>query len=162
MASRWGYRKLLRSVQHVFKQDTFAVQNARQQLREEFFKNKDVKDPNALNMMIRGIEEVDEMLRFNIVQGQMNAAGNFGTYLFHFIHHYSIHLTNHSSIIPYLNHHSFSAVELSPEHTVTIEANQDDPHGPELALADASLLGRAQDIKIVKTKGTKIPYTEVE
>ena len=45
---------------------------------------------------------------------------------------------------------------------MTIEANQDDPHGPELALADASLLGRAQDIKIVKTKGTKIPYTEVE
>ena len=85
MTSRWGYRKLLRSVQHVFKQDTFAVQNARQQLREEFFKNKDVKDPNALNMLIRGIEEVDEMLRFNIVQGQMNEAGNFGTYLIHFL-----------------------------------------------------------------------------
>ena len=45
---------------------------------------------------------------------------------------------------------------------MTIEANQDDPHGPELALADASLLGRAQDIKVVKTKGKKIPYTEIE
>ena len=56
----------------------------------------------------------------------------------------------------------FLAVALSPEHTVTIEANQDDPHGPELALADASLLGRAKDIKVEKTKGKKIPYKEIE
>ena len=45
-------------------------------------------------------------------------------------------------------------VKLSAEHHVTVEAGQDDPHGPELAVADPSLLGSAKAIKIEKTKGS--------
>jgi hypothetical protein len=128
--SRWGYRRLLRTAQHVFKEDAFAVQNARQQLREEFFKNQNVNDPTALGMLLKGIDEIDEMLRFNVVQGKMNTEGNF-------------------------------AVSLEPEHCVTIEAGQDDPHGPELAMPDTSLLGKPTDVKVQKTKAKKVPYEEI-
>jgi hypothetical protein len=51
---------------------------ARLQLREEFLKNKNVTDPHDLAQLMRGVEEVDEMLRFNIVQGTMNERGNYG------------------------------------------------------------------------------------
>jgi hypothetical protein len=44
-------------------------------------------------------------------------------------------------------------VKLSAEHQVTVEAGQDDPNGPELAVPDQSLLGNP--IKIEKTKGGK-------
>lgn len=44
----------------------------------EFLKNKSVTDPDELNALFRGIDEVDEMLRFNVVQGALNVNGNYG------------------------------------------------------------------------------------
>ena len=39
---------------------------------------QDVKDSAVLIELHRGIEEIDEMLRFHIVQGKRNDKGNFG------------------------------------------------------------------------------------
>lgn len=52
----------------MFGNDAFAYQSARKELKMQFIKNKEVKDPVELNSLLRGIEEVDEMLRFNVVQ----------------------------------------------------------------------------------------------
>jgi hypothetical protein len=37
---------------------------------------------SSVEELYKGIEEVDEMLRFNIVQGKLNDRGNFGTSVF--------------------------------------------------------------------------------
>ena len=67
----------MRTSQVVFKGDDFALKSARDQLREEFRKSQSVTDPEALADLVRGIDEVDEMLRFNIVQGTKNERGNY-------------------------------------------------------------------------------------
>ena len=71
------YRRLLKSAQAVFKADTYAMMQARAQLREEFLKNKNVSSPEELKALYQGVDEVDEMLRFNIVQGRLNSSGNY-------------------------------------------------------------------------------------
>ena len=62
---------------------------ARAQLREEFLKNKNVSSPEELKALYQGVEEVDEMLRFNIVQGKLNSNGNYEVCYFydHFMPH---------------------------------------------------------------------------
>jgi hypothetical protein len=76
--SRSGYRRLLKSATVLFRKDQFALTNAKSELRSEFLKNKSVTDVDELTALFRGIEEVDEMLRFNVVQGELNANGNYG------------------------------------------------------------------------------------
>ncbi len=56
----------------------FFIFKNRLRLREEFFKNKVVNDKYELAKLIAGIDEVDEMLNFNIVQGVANKRGNYG------------------------------------------------------------------------------------
>ena len=73
-----GFRRLLRSATTLFKRDQFALSNAKTQLKMEFLKNKSVTDPDELTALFRGIEEVDEMLKFNVVQGTLNENGNYG------------------------------------------------------------------------------------
>ena len=81
-----GFRRLLRSSTILFKRDQFALTNAKSQLKMEFLKNKSVTDPDELNALLRGVDEVDEMLRFNVVQGALNENGNYGmTYLKRFL-----------------------------------------------------------------------------
>jgi hypothetical protein len=72
-----GYRRLLKTVQVVFKGDHHALHQGRKQLREEFQKNRFVTDADELAELYGGIDEVDEMLRFNIVQGKLNDKGNY-------------------------------------------------------------------------------------
>ena len=76
-----GYRRLLRSTRNVFKNDSFALKQARLQLKSEFIKNKNITNNNELVLLLQGIDEVDEMLRFNIVQGKLNDRGNYGMLL---------------------------------------------------------------------------------
>jgi intein-encoded DNA endonuclease-like protein len=73
-----GYRRLLRSTRNVFKNDSYALKQARLQLKSEFIKNKNITNNNELVLLLQGIDEVDEMLRFNIVQGKLNDRGNYG------------------------------------------------------------------------------------
>lgn len=77
MAALAGYRRLLRTANVVFKNDVFAITQAKIQLRAEFLKQKDVTDTAELKELFKGIDEVDEMLRFNIVQGTLNDRGNY-------------------------------------------------------------------------------------
>jgi hypothetical protein len=51
-------------------------------------------------------------------------------------------------------------VSLSPEHFVTVEAHQDEPHGPELAVADSSLLGKS--VKVEKSSASKAAREEAK
>ena len=73
-----GYRRLLRSTRIVFKNDLYALKQARIQLKSEFIKNKNITNNNELVQLFQGIDEVDEMLKFNIVQGKLNEKGNYG------------------------------------------------------------------------------------
>lgn len=83
-----GYRRLLRSTKLVFKSDIYALKQARVQLREEFIKNKHITSSSELKLLLQGIDEVDEMLKFNIVQGKLNDRGNYGMYIFVLIYNF--------------------------------------------------------------------------
>ena len=125
MSGLLSYRRLLRSVSFVFKQDVFAIQQAKIQLRAEFMKNSDVKDPDMLEALYKGVEEVDEMLRFNIVQGTMNKRGNFDVDL------------------------------SSEEKKTTVEAHKDLPQGVDLEPIDKSISGKSEDVVIESTKNRR-------
>lgn len=91
------YRKLLKSTIVAFRNDTMALQRyellftrsnknnfheyrSRELLRTEFIKNKDVHDVESLNKMYADVDDVDEMLRYNLVQGhRQTPTGSFGT-----------------------------------------------------------------------------------
>lgn len=76
-----GYRRLLRSSRLAFRGDSFALKSAADQLKIEFLKNKNITDSNALEELYKGIDEVDEFLRFNLVQGKLNDRGNYNVNL---------------------------------------------------------------------------------
>ena len=121
-----GYRRLLRSARVVFRGDSFALRQAQLQLRDEFQKHREVREPAQLQQLLQGIDEVDELLRFNIVQGQRNERGNFEVRL------------------------------EQPQHQATIMSAQDDPHGIDISPVDKSVLGDAGGgVQITKTKGHK-------
>jgi hypothetical protein len=110
--SRAGYRQLLRSARTAFSQDALALRESKKELKKHFFANEYVSDPNQLKELLMGIKDVDEMLRFNIVQATRNQEkGNF-------------------------------EVKLNPEHQVTVDAGQVLPHGPELSPIDPSFIGK--------------------
>lgn len=120
-----GFRRLMRSARVVFGSDAFAFQNAKMQLKAEFRKNSAVTDAKQLSELYKGIDEVDEMLRFNIVQGSMNDQGN-----------YAVDLSRE-------------------ETQVAIESGQSQPHGMPIEVIDKSAMGDASVIKIEQTKNNK-------
>ena len=69
-----GYRRLLKSVKFAFAGDNYAIKQAKIQLKSEFRKNA-----NSTNMALHAqeIADLDEMLRFHIVQGKKSDKGNF-------------------------------------------------------------------------------------
>jgi len=77
-----GYRRLLKSATIVFKNDAYALKQAKIQLKNEFIKNKNITSSSELKQLLQGIDEVDEMLKFNIVQGKLNEKGNYGKYIY--------------------------------------------------------------------------------
>lgn len=81
MSALSGYRRLLRSINFAFYGDIQAIKAAKLQIHEEFAKNRIIKDTQNLSELMNSINEVDEMLRFHIVQGKLNKRGNFGKFL---------------------------------------------------------------------------------
>ncbi len=79
---------------------------------------------------MRGIEEADEVLRFNIVQGSLNTKGN-----------YDVKMT-------------------SPSHHVTVEAGQCETHGPALEPIDLSILGDVSAVSIDKVERKNLSKEE--
>ena len=55
-----GYRRLLRVSRVVFKDHDVAIKGAREELRSNFYKNKDVTDQEELKKLLVGIDEVEE------------------------------------------------------------------------------------------------------
>ena len=116
------YRQLMRSVRFAFKSDAHAVSMARLQLREEFSKNAAVTDAKQLAELFKGVDEGDEMRRFNIVQGTLNERGNYDV---------SLH---------------------SEGHQTTVAAGQDNAHGVDLQAMDKSVTGNADDVVVTTTR----------
>ncbi|CBN76009.1 conserved unknown protein [Ectocarpus siliculosus] len=73
-----GYRRLMRVRVVAFEDDTTMLEASKQQLRIEFNKNKAVTDPSKIAGLIKGINEVEEMLKYNIAQARLNDRGNYG------------------------------------------------------------------------------------
>ncbi|GLD91989.1 hypothetical protein PINS_up000522 [Pythium insidiosum] len=65
-----GYRRLLRASRQTFRGDTYAIEQARVALRENFLQNRDVQDEGIIRELITGIDEAEGMLLHNIVQGR--------------------------------------------------------------------------------------------
>ena len=126
LVARSGFRRILRSAKLAFAGDTFALKQASVQLKEEFLRNSDVTDKSSLKELYKGVDEVDEMLRFNIVQGQMNEKGNFNVDL-----------------------------ATREEHRVVLESGKDQPHGVDISPIDQSSVGDADKVVLTKTKGSK-------
>lgn len=54
------------------------MEKARIELRSHFLQNKDVKDSESLALLAKDVDDIEEMLKFRIVQGTKNEKGNFG------------------------------------------------------------------------------------
>ncbi|CCI39439.1 unnamed protein product [Albugo candida] len=65
-----GYRRLLRASRLSFEGDTFALQQARLTLRNQFLDKSVISDPKAQEEMLKGIDEAESMLLHHIVQGK--------------------------------------------------------------------------------------------
>ncbi len=65
-----GYKRLLKASQQAFKEDSYAIQQAKLALKENFHANRDEKNEENIKKMIEGIEEAESMLLYNIVQGR--------------------------------------------------------------------------------------------
>ncbi|EDO32069.1 predicted protein [Nematostella vectensis] len=62
------YRKLHRARLKTFQGDTLALEAGRQKIREEFAKNKNEADKTKIAELILTAEDVERMLRQNVVQ----------------------------------------------------------------------------------------------
>lgn len=146
-----GYRRLLKSAKFAFGKDINALKIARVNLRQEFEKQKNVKDPETLKKLAFDIQDIDEMLRFHIVQGVKNERGNFGKNLW--LKYYN----SFCLIIIFF----FKAVSFKEEHLVTIDANQHLQHGPELTPIEPSFVGKPVEISKVKGTGKVVKGADV-
>ncbi|KAF0696417.1 Aste57867_12835 [Aphanomyces stellatus] len=72
-----GYRRLLRATQQTFGTDKYAVTEAHKAVRAAFLDNRGETDEIVLKEMIKGIDEAESMLLYNIVQGKKNDADRF-------------------------------------------------------------------------------------
>lgn len=70
-----GYRRLIRRINITFAGDHKAIVNAKIQLKAAFMENK---NSTAFEAHQQEIDEIDEILRFHIVQAQKSVRGNFG------------------------------------------------------------------------------------
>lgn len=70
-----GYRRLIRRINITFAGDHKAIVNAKIQLKAAFMENK---NSTAFETHQQEIDEIDEILRFHIVQAQKSVRGNFG------------------------------------------------------------------------------------
>ena len=181
-----GFRQLLKSSRYVFSGDSRAVAAARVQLRDEFLKNKDVSDAATLKDLYKGIQEVDEMLRFNIVQGERNERGNYGVKLTTENKVTTLarpNSTHPNSIfgLKYIreaNENSILVPSLTPTHTlpshsrhsrcgrqsplrmqVSMEEGNKLPLGSDFEPIDPSF---GQGVTVERIKGKKVPYDPVQ
>ncbi|CAM9832044.1 unnamed protein product [Pylaiella littoralis] len=72
-----GYKRLMRVRLIAFKDDSTMLEASKVQLRVEFNKNKAVTDPSKIAGLLKGVNEVEDMLKYNIAQARLNERGNY-------------------------------------------------------------------------------------
>ncbi|CAG0894922.1 unnamed protein product [Darwinula stevensoni] len=65
-----SYRRLLRTSQRVFDKDFQALQAAREEIRKGFKDKKHINDTETITQLIKYADEVEEVLRTSVIQGQ--------------------------------------------------------------------------------------------
>eukprot|EP00752_Nemacystus_decipiens_P005313 g4819.t1 len=50
---------------------------SKEELRIQFNKNRGITDPSKIAVLIKGINEVEDMLKYNIAQARLNERGNY-------------------------------------------------------------------------------------
>ncbi len=76
-----GYKRLLIASRKLFSNDAYALHQSRLQLRQEFMMNKDIIDPIVLKELYKGIDEVEDMMLNNFIQGKRTEEGNYAVTL---------------------------------------------------------------------------------
>ena len=76
-AAAAAFRRLMRARADLFQGDAYALDESRSKLREEFGAQREVSDPEQIAELLRGADEVEELLRENVVQGRLNERGNY-------------------------------------------------------------------------------------
>ena len=72
LQAKWGYRRLLRVAGSTFKDHVYVISQARNEIRSHYAANAKVSEVAALQDLVKGIEEVETMMRENIVQGRQD------------------------------------------------------------------------------------------
>ena len=76
-----GYRRLFRARQSLFRGDAMALAASRTAIRDEFVKQQ-AAPPDQLEGLLIMIDEAEDMLRHQIVQGAYNAStGRYRTFV---------------------------------------------------------------------------------
>lgn len=79
------FRKLHRTGQRVFRGDEKALKAGRQRINDEFKSKRHVDDINSISELIKYGEDVEELLRTQVIQAQQKVDGNFGMFSSHAI-----------------------------------------------------------------------------
>uniref|UniRef100_A0A7S1U0R5 Complex 1 LYR protein domain-containing protein n=1 Tax=Phaeomonas parva TaxID=124430 RepID=A0A7S1U0R5_9STRA len=74
-----GFRRLLRARKVLFRGDANALAASQLELRSQFQTNRHETDAAKIAEMLRGIDEVEDMMLNNFVQGELNEQGNYTT-----------------------------------------------------------------------------------
>mmetsp|Transcript_4118 Transcript_4118/g.7873 ORF Transcript_4118/g.7873 Transcript_4118/m.7873 type:complete len:128 (+) Transcript_4118:30-413(+) len=72
-----GYRRLLRASRELFAGDRVALASSRVELRKNFLKHESETDPKVLQQLLTDIDEVETMMRENMLQAKLNERGNY-------------------------------------------------------------------------------------
>ena len=72
-----AFRRLMRARAALFRDDAYALRESRLKLREEFGAQAGVSDAAQVAELLRGADEVEELLRENVVQGRLNERDNY-------------------------------------------------------------------------------------
>ncbi|KAJ1454134.1 hypothetical protein M885DRAFT_618376 [Pelagophyceae sp. CCMP2097] len=71
-----AFRRLMRARAQLFKNDELALFESRMKLREEFSAQREVSEAAELVELFKGVDEIEDLLKNNIVQGKINERGN--------------------------------------------------------------------------------------
>lgn len=70
--AKWGYRRLLRAAHSSFQNDSYAIDQARLELRQQYKNSESVQDIIQLQELVTGIDEVATLFQHHVVQGKQN------------------------------------------------------------------------------------------
>ena len=80
-AATRSYRSLLRAARETFAGDSFALGEARKELRVQFDSNRDLTSESEIRECLETAREADEFLRNNIAQARLTSEGNYSVSL---------------------------------------------------------------------------------